>query len=130
MIQTQFYTELGKVLYAIAFFDGVIQDAEIQELERYIKRILKALPSEGNENRMVMISKLRFYNCRKEQLKPKLAFHSFYNFMEKYGDKISTHDKDVANQLLTAIAGAYKGLQQTEIIHLNKIQHLFQNSLK
>jgi hypothetical protein len=126
MIHSQFYTELGKVLYAIAFVDGSIQEAEVQELERYIKRILKSLPPDGNEDRIVMISKLRFYNCIKEHLKPKIAFHSFYNFMDKYGDKISAHDKDLAHQLITAIADAYKGLQQTELIHLHKIQQLFQ----
>lgn len=124
MIHTQFFIELGKALYALAFADGSIHDAEINELEHRVKKILTQLNTEQEEDKAVILAKLRFRYCLDNNIKPAAAMHSFKAFMKKEGRRIDQHHLDTAKTLFHAVADAYKGIGKSELITLNQLDHL------
>ncbi len=124
MIHTQFFIELGKALYALAFADGTVHEAEVKKLEHKVKKILMQLNSEQEVDKAVILAKLRFRYCLDNNIKPAAAMHSFKEFMKKDGRRIDQHHLDTAKSLLHAVANSYKGIEKSELKTLNQLDHL------
>lgn len=123
MIQEQFYSELGKYLYAIAMADGIIQDNEIRKVERIVSHELQLMKSEKNiRYKEVILTKLNFYNCLRDRADINNAKNSFLNFIKKNEGKIDAHEQEVAGKLIRKVATAWKGKNKTEEILVRKAE--------
>jgi hypothetical protein len=118
MIHEQFYSELGKYLYAIAMADGGIQEQELKKLERAVSHELKLMKSkeENIKYKEVILAKLNFYNSIREHTNMNDARNSFISFIKKNSGKLDFHEKQVGLKLIRIIAEAWKGKDKTEDI--------------
>ena len=126
MIHRQFYRELGKILYAIAYSDGMVQPVEIKKMESIIADEIKTvnLKNHNPEYKEIILVKLSFQNCMTEKLASKKCADSFLFFIRQHGQEIDPHQKQLALNLVSQVSETYKGKSriekklETEVIRL------------
>jgi len=124
MIESNFYKELGKFLYAIAKADGTVQQQEVEEIEKQILHKIKRLNHSKThpEHIELLLTMLSFENSNKEKLSAKEASLSFLTFIRKYGSNIPDYSKEIAFSLINLAAHAYHGISQEEEKLLHEIK--------
>jgi hypothetical protein len=126
MTEHAFYTELGKILYAVAKADGAVQEKELKEIEKGIQREIKKLHQHKDDLEFMdlLLTKLSFQNSMKANLSMREASLSFMRFLEEHGDKIPDRSKQVADFLINLTARAYHGINKEEDKLLKEIKKL------
>ena len=117
MIHQHFYIELGKALYAVAKADGVLQDREERKLNDLISPEAGNLPSYlklAPEHQEIILTKLSFYNCVKQNLTVRDAAESYIAFRKRNDEKIDLRLKQLASSLIQAMAASVNGISSTE----------------
>ena len=86
MLYQEFYAELGKLLYAIADFDGIITRKEKKMVDRIVKN--KLVPAEKHMDEfgtdVAYYARMEFDFCDEENSDPEIAFSSFIDFMDEH----------------------------------------------
>lgn len=96
MLYKQFYTELGKLLYALASVDGRVNEKEVKALRELVRKEL--VPAESNKDEYG--TDAAYYVDFELELmgethpNPHVAFESFINFIEEHKTAI---DKRMIN---------------------------------
>ncbi|MCX6312945.1 MAG: hypothetical protein NT084_15095 [Bacteroidetes bacterium] len=86
MLYQEFYSELGKLLYAVADFDGTITKKEKRTLYEIVRK--KLVPSEKHKDEfgtdVAYYVGMEFDYCDEENSDPEIAFSSFIDFVEEH----------------------------------------------
>jgi hypothetical protein len=116
MIYKQFYSELGKLLYAIADIDGVITPEEKKMLENIVKKEL--VPVEQHEDGFgtdaAYYTEIEFEFLDEAIADPEAAFESFIAFIERHHTAFDSNLKKVAMHITKELANAYRGTNKKE----------------
>ncbi|HRG51614.1 MAG TPA: hypothetical protein PLL00_02170 [Bacteroidia bacterium] len=80
----QFYKELGKLLYAIAFADNKVSRQEVVKLEEIVSKEFAPLEHTSDSSGMnqAYYASFEFEDCIKNKITAKEAFTSFLEFVD------------------------------------------------
>jgi hypothetical protein len=116
MLYQQFYSELGKLLYAIAHADQIISLQERKKLLEIVKSEL--VPVEAHKDyfdtNAAFYTEIEFDILDEQIAEPKAAFNSFLDFIE---DHYSAFDERIISACVRVskeLAGAYRGTNKAE----------------
>lgn len=105
MIYKYFYSEVGKLLYAIAKSDGVIAIEEIKKIHQLVIKDLVPLESSTDEfgTDSAFYVEMEFDYLNEKMYDPDMAFNSFIDYVEEHHGafdiKMKTAVFNVANRL-------------------------------
>lgn len=118
-----FYTELGKLLYAIAKADGRVGYKEYDSLKEIVKEELIALEDSrdqyGTDN--AYYTEMEFEFLEENFGDPNLAFESFIQFLETHKTAFSPELKLLTSRISERIAKSEYGINQKERRYLEKL---------
>ena len=124
MIYKKFYSELGKLLYAIADIDHVITSQEKVRLQNIVKEEL--LPSDQQTDkygtRLPYYTEIEFDFLDEQIWDSQTAFESFIDFVEDHHTAFDPNLKRVCLQLTKELANAYKGTNRKEKDLINNLK--------
>lgn len=128
MINETFYAELGKLLYAMAYVDGLISPAEKRKLQDIVKNELTLSESHIDQygTNVAYYTEIEFDFLDEEMADSEAAFDSFINFMETHHTAFDDSLKTVCLHVINQLASVYKGINSKEKQLLNKLKKSFE----
>lgn len=116
MIYKEFYSELGKLLYAVADIDGVITQKEKKKLQDIIKKELVLLDKNKDEfgTDAAYYSEIEFDFLDEEIGDAGSAFNSFIDFVEEHHTAFDQGMKKISLHVAKELAAAYRGTNKKE----------------
>jgi hypothetical protein len=121
MNQRDFYSELGKLLYATSDIDGVITKEEKERILDIVKKEL--LPAEKKKDRFgtndAFYTEIEFEFLDEQIADPIAAFESFVNFVEDHKTAFTQSQIKACIRATKEVARAYRGTNKKEehLIH-------------
>ncbi len=133
MLYKQFYSELGKLLYAVANIDGVITQKEKTALQDIVKKEL--VPAEKHTDIFGTDSgyytEIEFDFLDEQIVDPEAAFESFIGFIEDHYHAFDENMKKLCVYVAEKLAAAYHGANHKEKSLIEKLKYkLVQMELK
>jgi len=125
MIYRRFYSEVGKLLYAIAAIDGNVQKQEYDKLREIVEK--KLVPVEhstdqfGTDN--AYYAEIEFDILMDQGASSKSCFDSFCNYVEAHKTAFDQHLKSMVTTLSKELAHAYRGNDGKESELVKKLRH-------
>ncbi len=120
----QFYTELGKLSYAIAKSDGSIKEVEKEEFLKIIKDELlpfeKSVDDSGTDS--AYYTEFEFETLMERNAGVDETFKSFIDFVEKHKSAINGKLKQRCLNVVNKIALTYKGMEEPEKVLIEKLK--------
>src|SRR5688500_15719015 len=128
MLYKQFYSELGKLLYAIADIDGIITPREKKVLQEIVRKEL--IPSEkhldefgtNTSNYAEIASAL----LQDEQADAETAFEYFVNFVEDHHTAFDKRMRRICMHVAKKLADEYYGTNKKEEFLVKKLKETFE----
>lgn len=124
MLLKQYYSELGKLLYAIAEIDGKISNQEKEKLKELIR--CELAPTEIHKDEYgtdaAYYAEIEFDIMEESMSEPDEAYESFINFIDEHRTAINNIQLHRALRLATKLADTY--------YHTNKKEHQFLDKLQ
>jgi len=118
-----FYTELGRLAYAIARADGIIHTREIDKVCDFIGLEIEKTASQDHDKReAVLQAGVEFNSLRKKNASAKEAFTGFMGFIESNSSIFDTRIKNLCINISLRIASAHEGMDETELALINKLK--------
>lgn len=118
-----FYSELGKLLYAIAKADGRVGEKEYDSLKTIVKEELLALEDSrdqyGTDN--AYYTEMEFEFLEETFGDPNTAFNSFLDFLDTHRAAFSPELKLLTSRISERIAKSEYGINQKERKYLEKL---------
>jgi len=123
MKYNQFYSELGKLLYAIADADGNISEKEKTAVKELVKKELVPLEPTMDEfgTDAGYYAEFEFDIMDESVTDPEDAFESFLNYVEDHKTAIDSSMIDKAKKLATRVAEAHHHTNKKERQLLEKL---------
>lgn len=119
-----FYSELGKLLYAVADIDGVITQKEKKSLYYIVKNEL--VPSEKHIDEfntdVAYYTEMEFDFLDEEIGDAETAFNSFIDFVEDHHTAFDGQMKKVSLHVAKELAEAYRGTNKKEKKLLERLE--------
>jgi hypothetical protein len=119
-----FYTELGKLLYAIAKVDGKVGAREFTALKKIVKEELLQLENShdqfGTDNAYYVEMEFDFLEGNFGD--PEQAFTSFLDFIEEHKSAITPELKGLIAHLSAKIASSEMGIHPKEQLYLRRLE--------
>jgi hypothetical protein len=116
MIYKDFYSELGKLLYAVADIDGVITQEEKIALQKIVKKEL--VPAESHKDEFgtdaAWYAQIEFDYLDEEISDAEAAFNSFIDFVEEHHTAFDEKMKKVCIHVAQELADAYHKTNKKE----------------
>lgn len=116
MLYRQFYSELAKLLYAVANVDGKISVKEREELKAIVRKEL--VPAEHHTDKFgtdaAYYTEIEFDFLEEAMIEPEAAFESFLNFIEKHHTAIDNRMREVSLRTAKKIAETYHKTNKKE----------------
>ena len=124
MIYRQFYSEIGKLLYAVADVDGVVSQKEMKELQKIVKTELVPTGTVFDKfgTDVAYYAEIEFDILEDSMIDPEQAFHSFIYFVEEHHTAIDTRMRDVILKIVKRIAVAYHKTNHKEKDLIQKLE--------
>lgn len=121
-----FYSELGKLLYAIADIDGVITRQERQELHELItsRLTLREVHTDEYGTNDAWYAVFEFDVAEEQGLDPEEAFNSFADFIKQHGRKFDPQMREICLVLADKLAGSYHHINQKEQELLRRLREV------
>ncbi|MFN6944478.1 MAG: TerB family tellurite resistance protein [Cytophagaceae bacterium] len=123
MYSGKFYKELGKLLYAIAKADGVVQKKEWDKFKEIISSKIvpldDATDSYGTDK--AFYAEFEFEGLEELDVPAELAYESFREFLKDNKKGLDEQTRQVLLQSVNEIANSYRGVNQKEAEMLNRI---------
>jgi len=125
MIYRQFYSEVGKLLYAVAAVDGNVQKQEYDKLREIVEK--KLVPEEhstdqfGTDN--AYYAEIEFDILLDRGTGYKTCFESFCNFVEEHKTAFDKHLKTMITNLAKELAHVYRGTNSRESELIKQLKH-------
>jgi uncharacterized tellurite resistance protein B-like protein len=125
MLYHQFYSELGKLLYAIADADGTINSKEKGRLKEIVKDEL--VPAETHKDRFginaAYYTEIEFEFLEEVREEPEIAFDSFIDFIDTHKTAIDESMLESARYSAEKLAEVFYQINSKEKEMLNKLHH-------
>ena len=123
MLYKEFYSELGKLLYAVADLDGVITLTEKKALQDIVKKELAPVEKHKDEfgTNAAYYSEMEFDILDEEIGDVEAAFESFIDFIEEHHTAFDKKMKKVCIHVVKELAAAYHGINKKERGFLEKL---------
>lgn len=116
MLHKEFYSEVGKLLYAMADIDGVITPQEKAEMKERIRKDI--VPVEKHKDafgsNVAFYTEMEFDILEEEISDAETAFQSFIDFLEEHPTALDEKMKTTCLYLSDRIANAYHGTNKKE----------------
>lgn len=124
MLYRQFYSELAKLLYAIAYSDGKIAKEEKEELRSIVKNEL--VPAEKHIDKFgtdaASYIEIEFDFLEDTIADPEAAFNSFIDFIERHHTAVTEHMKETALETAKKVAAIYHKTNKKETALIYKLE--------
>src|ERR1035437_11182558 len=124
MLYKYFYSELGKLLYAVADIDGVITQAEKKALHEIVKEEL--VPAEKHKDEFgtdaAYYAEIEFEFLDEEIGDAEAAFNSFIDFVEEHHTAFDENMIKVCLHVAKEIANAYHKTNKKEKALIKKLK--------
>ena len=116
MLYTRFYSELGKLLYAVAYVDGNITQKERDALHKMVKSELLPLEEHSDSfgSNAASYAEFEFDFLEEQEADAVVALESFLDFVSEHRSAIDEKLKDTCLRLVNQLATAYHGTNQKE----------------
>jgi uncharacterized tellurite resistance protein B-like protein len=116
MLYKEFYSELGKLLYAVSDIDGTISEAERNKLQEIVKKELAPLEVHVDKNgtNTAFYSEIEFDFLDEQAADAEAAFESFMNFVEDHHTAFDEKMIKASLRLMKELAAAYYGTNKKE----------------
>lgn len=122
--QRKFYTELGRLLYAIAAVDGRVRATETAMIKRIVSERLvpqeAALDHFGTDRAYITEFEFDIQVDRGEA--PEVAFESFILYLTQHKDRFSPKQKDLVLHAAHVVADAFHGVNAKELRMLDELE--------
>lgn len=123
MDYTLFYTELGRLAYAIASADGVIAGEEVDRVCDFIGQEIENNGSQNHNLRTAILNAgAEFNKLRKTGASPREAYNDFTHYLDQHTDVFDTRIKNLCLRVAFRIASAYEGVNETESALIDKLR--------
>lgn len=124
MIIEQYYSLLGKYLYALANSDGSVQEKEKHTLDQFVNEMSAEfqMSNEIDRVRLILVMKMAFYNGISTQHHPSTISKSFREFLIERGERVSAADKKLGLEICEKIMSSYGGVSAAEEKNWNFIK--------
>ncbi|MES2621530.1 MAG: hypothetical protein V4615_11830 [Bacteroidota bacterium] len=124
MLYRQFYSELAKLLYAVANVDGKISDQEREELKTIVRKEL--VPAEHHTDKFgtdaAYYTEIEFDFLEEAMIEPQAAFESYLNFVELHHTAIDSRMREVSLRTAKKIADTYHKTNKKEKDLINALE--------
>jgi|ERR1019366_4563009 hypothetical protein len=124
MLYREFYSEIGKLLYAVADIDGVITQQEKKKLQDIVKNEL--VPIEHHTDAVgtdaAYYTEIEFDFLDEQIADAETAFESFIDFIEEHHTAFDEKMKKVCLHIAKELAAAYRGTNKKETLLLKKLK--------
>ena len=124
MIYTKFYSELGKLLYAIADLDGWITQKEKQKLQAIVEKEL--VPAEKHKDEYGVnvdyYSEIEFDILDDQIADADSAYESFIGFVEKHHTAFDERMKKICVHLAKELASIHRKTNKNEKQLIQKLR--------
>ncbi len=128
MLYRRYYSELARLIYAVAYIDGRITAEEKEELKEIVKNEL--LPADNHVDkfgtRAAYYTLIEFDILEETIADPEEAFASFINYLEEHASAIDEQMREVSLRVAKKIAAAYRNINSKE----NKLISILEERLK
>lgn len=116
MLYRQFYSELAKLLYAVANVDGKLSQEEKEELRTIVRKEL--VPNEKHMDKFgtdaAYYTEIEFDILEETLPEPEAAFESFINYIENHHTAVNESMREVSLRTAKKIAEAYRKTNKKE----------------
>lgn len=116
MLYKELYSELGKLFYAVADIDGVINQKEKIALQNIVKNELVPLENQKDSfgTNTAYYSEFEFDFLDEEISDTASAFNSFLDFVEEHSTSFDENAKKLCLNTVTELASAYRKTSKKE----------------
>lgn len=124
MDHKKFYTELGKLLYAIAAIDGAIHDVEVAVMKRMVSDQL--VPQEASMDHFgtdqAFFTEFEFEVMAERSASPEAAFDSFTVYLTQHKESLCAEQKELVLRAAEGVAHAFHGVHAKELRMLSELR--------
>jgi uncharacterized tellurite resistance protein B-like protein len=124
MLYKDFYSELGKLLYAVADIDGVITQSEKKVLHEIVRKEL--VPSEKHKDEFgtdaAYYAEIEFEYLEEEISDADAAFNSFIDFVEEHHTAFNEKMRKICIHVAKEIANAYHKTNKKEKLIIKRLK--------
>ncbi|MCB0791751.1 MAG: hypothetical protein H6595_08875 [Flavobacteriales bacterium] len=119
-----FYKELGRLLYAIAAADGVVQDKEVATLKRVVKEQL--VPTEPDTDHFgsdqAFIAEYEFDVLADRNAEADGCFNSFIAYISQHLTELTPELRGLIERMADAVADSFHGTNKSELGYLIELR--------
>jgi len=121
----EYYTALGKLVYAVAKADGSIQNEESAKVFHFVISQIVDLEKESGDGRHALEAfntEREFHRLEKQNTSVEDAVDGFFNFLEKNKDHWNDKLKNTCFNIMEVVARAYNDIEDSENIIIIKVK--------
>ncbi len=124
MLYKNFYSELGKLLYAVAKADGHISPREAKEIHRAVAEELVPQETATDEygTDAAHFAEIEFEIMDETMADPEVAFDSFVMYVEEHKSAFDARLREITLKVARQVAESYRGVNRKEAKVLDKLQ--------
>ena len=124
MIYSEFYSELGKLLYAVADIDGFISQKEKRKLKEIVRRELVPEEKHADDygNDAAFYTEMEFDFLDENMSNPEAAFESFIDFVSEHHTAFDEKMKNVCIRIAKELAYEYRATNKKEKQLIEKLR--------
>lgn len=126
----EYYTALGKLVYAIAKADGSIQTEESAKICHFVISQIVDLEKESGNGRNALEAfntEREFHRLEKQNASLKDAVDGFYRFLKNNKAHCDDKVKNTCVNVMERVAGAYNDIEESERELMEKIKEKINN---
>jgi uncharacterized tellurite resistance protein B-like protein len=124
MFYRQFYSELGKLLFALANVDGTVSKKEKEALKELVKKELA--PAEKHTDKFgtdaAYYTEMEFEILEDNMMDPEQAFESFLFFIDNHHSAIDERMRQATLKVAKKLADAYHRTNKREKEFIRKLE--------
>ena len=122
MFYEELYIELGKLFYAVAAIDGIVQPSERESLQKLVQNNWKPLEGSTDVYGTDQANLISFsFDYEEAELPAESGLQSFLEFYRLNRDQFTPLLANNILQTAKAIAGAYRGKNKSESSVLDRL---------
>ncbi|MFH1120148.1 MAG: TerB family tellurite resistance protein [Bacteroidota bacterium] len=123
MDYSTFYTELGRLAYAVARADGLVQTEEVDKICEFIGQEIENTGSASHNLREAVLGAgAEFNRLRKNNASAREAFTDFTGYLNSNVSVFDTRIKNLCLKVAFRIASANEGVNETESALIDKLK--------